>query len=99
MCEISLAPSGNFRLTIPSSAGGSHSVEIPLTMDGVRLLKKTLEARVKEVRPTIGMIASPTAADIHKFLQSQADERRERIAKRAAIADDILELAGIELEL
>lgn len=99
MCEISLAPSGNLALTIPSRKGGSHKVEIPLNMDGLRLLKKTLEARAKESAPTIGMVASPTAYDIHQFLLTQQEKKRERIQRRAAIADDILDLAGIELEL
>ncbi len=99
MCEIALAPSGKLALTIPSASGSSHTVEIPLTLDGLNLIKKTLLARQSEPVTTIGSAASPIAYEINKFLQNKAKERAQKVQEKAALADDLLDLLNIELEL
>lgn len=98
---IFLAPSGAIAVEIPSvlAEGRSHTVEIPLTLAGLSLLKKILVDRQRAVRPTIGMMASPVASDIAAFLAKRDREDRanakanaEAIAQRYALEDIELEL-------
>lgn len=100
MCKIALAPSGAFALTIPSPSGGERTIELPITLGGLKILEKVLrkQADLSAIK-TIGTEASPIAYDIAKYLAKQAEDRATRIARRAAIADEILDLAGITLEL
>lgn len=98
---IFLAPSGSIAVEIPSvlAEGRSHTVEIPLTLAGLSLLKKILVDRQRAARPTIGMMASPVASDIAAFLAKRDREDRanakanaEAVAKRYALEDVELEL-------
>lgn len=67
---ISLAPSGNLLLSIPSvlAEGRSQVLEIPLTLGGLSLIKKILVERSRDPTPSLGKRSMPIAADIHKFL-------------------------------
>lgn len=89
---VSLAPSGNILLTIPSvlAEGRSHSVEIPQTLAGLSLLKKILVERSRDPTPSIGRKSAPVAADIAKFLNDRARE------EAAALSD---RFGGISLDL
>jgi len=89
---ISLAPSGNILVTIPSvlAEGRSHSVEIPNTLAGLSLLKKILVERSRDPIPRIGARSAPVAADIAKFLEDQAHSAAMQTREK---------FGGIELEL
>lgn len=96
---ISLAPSGNLFLEIPSvlAEGRSHTVEIPLSLSGLSLLKKVLTERAKAADLRIGTLASPVASDIERFLRQRQAE--DRIAAREVVKALAPELEEIELEL
>lgn len=98
-CEVSLAPSGNIQLEIPSvlAAGRSHCVEIPLTMNGLSLLKKVLLDRQQSpVTPTIGMMASPVASQVHAFMVKK--ESADRAAAKTT-SDALQSKFNITLDL
>ena len=87
-CTLDLAPSGALLLEIPSvlAEGRSHFVEIPFTLAGLSLIKKTLLARQASTQ-TIGMRGSPTAQQVHQFL-----EQRQREEHKALLIDIVLDL-------
>lgn len=98
---ISLAPSGNLLLELPSvlAEGRSHTVEIPFTLAGLSVLKRTLQNRAQAVTPQqkgVGSAAAPVASDIQKFLAER--ERENRIA-HAQRVNTKYNLDNIELEL
>lgn len=87
--RVSLAASGNIALEIPSvlAEGRSHTVEIPLSLAGLSLLKKILVERAREPVPSLGKKSSPVAADIHAFM-----ERRDRENNAAVISKYNIEI-------
>ena len=88
---ISLAPSGNLLLEIPSvlAEGRSHSVEIPLTLGGISLLKKILIERSRDPLPSIGKRSAPVAADISAFLEKQEREKVTQTLNKFKIEIDL----------
>lgn len=99
---IFLAPSGAIAIEIPSvlAEGRSHTVEVPMTLAGLSIIKKILQDRQKAQRtPTIGTMGSPVASDIQRFLaqreredRAAAKENAMAVAKRYALEDLDLEL-------
>lgn len=101
---ISLAPSGNILLEIPSvlAEGRSHCVEIPFTLAGLSLLKRTLQSRAEAQKSHdlgIGTRASPVASDIHKFLADRAREERIAASESARAIERKYQLENIDLDL
>jgi hypothetical protein len=98
---ISLAASGNIAVEIPSvlAEGRSHTVEIPLTLAGLSLMKKILVERQRTARPTIGMTASPVASDIQAFLAKREREERAATAAHAKAFAKQFNLDEVELDL
>lgn len=99
MCKISLAPSGQMALEIPSPSGGSHTVEIPFTPAGIdalrRILRKQKEAVVRHEK-TLGSDASPNAYQIEKFLREKS---AAEVARKGAISSEILSDLDLTLDL
>lgn len=94
--SLSLAPSGNLLLEIPSvlAEGRSQFVEVPLSIGGLSILKKILKARQEDPRPSLGRASMPTASDIHRFMENEERERRITVAKQIEA-----KYGEIELEL
>lgn len=89
--SLSLAPSGNLLLEIPSvlAEGRSHSVEIPLTLGGLSLLKKILVERSRDPMPSIGKRSAPVAADIASFLEKQEAAKSKATLNKYQIEIDL----------
>lgn len=102
-CTITLAPSGALALSIPSPSGRTQTVEVPCTVEGLRVIRNVLQDRAQEGPKTLGTRSEPTASQIAEFLAEQArdaeETKRRRIAAKAAAADEVLELIGLELDL
>lgn len=101
---ISLAPSGNILLEIPSvlAEGRSHTVEIPFSLAGLSLLKRTLQRRAEAQKSKdlgIGSQASPVASDIQKYLADRAREERAAAGQIVKTLEERYALENIELEL
>jgi hypothetical protein len=74
MCQISLAPGGNLALTIPSTTSErAYTVIIPLTLDGLRLIRDTLRQRTATT--LIAQPGAPTQAMIEAWLQEERQQR------------------------
>lgn len=88
---ISLAPSGNLLIEIPSvlAEGRSHSVEIPFTLGGLSVLKKILVARSRDPLPSIGKPSAPVAADISAYLERQEREKSTKVLDKYKIEIDL----------
>ncbi len=94
--SLSLAPSGNLLLEIPSvlAEGRSQFVEVPFTLGGLSILKKVLTARASDPKPSLGRASMPTASDIARHIENEAKERRITVAKQIEA-----KYGEIELEL
>lgn len=100
---ISLAPDGKLRLLIPSIANEfqTSSIDIAPTADGLRVIVRLLQARMKEKKAYIGTDAHPTRSQVDAWLAAEhaqrAAEAKERAAK--ALADIDVTLASLDLDL
>lgn len=98
--RISLGASGGFVLHVPSTVNGDHEVLVPATPSGISVIRKVLQARVKEEDKRIGNTASPIQFQVEAWL---AEDRRQRAfeeqeAKKTKIIAATLNLDGINLE-
>lgn len=101
---VSIAPSGNLLLEIPSvlAEDRSHRVEIPFTLAGLSVLKRTLQKRQEaqsNKEKGIGSQASPVAADIHRYLADRAREERIVATQHSRDLERKYAIENIELEL
>lgn len=85
--DISLSPEGGLLLTVPSPTGDrTHSVKIPLTLNGVNFLHHLLIVRSKSSDQRIGTAAAPTQEMVDAFLaKKRADEVESAKAKYPSI--------------
>lgn len=91
---INLAGAG-LSLSVPSDVtGGTHSVAVPFTMEGMKIIRKVLMARQREADRRIGNTSSPTQDMVEKWL---SEERRQLAVKPLVIEG--LDLSGIDLDL
>lgn len=97
--DITLSPSGNFVLAVPSEgpkASGVHHVVIPATLSGIQVLKKILSRNAKQ-RGAIGEASAPTQYMIDQWLKADAE------AKAAATAAKFealgLDITSLKIEL
>lgn len=109
--SISLARNGGFHVFIPSDVladGAGHRVFIPLSIDGLKVLRKLLQDRERAVKEKIGHDSHPTQAQIQAFLvalrtQQSLDARVSATQKEIAQAEKIaaivpgLDLSGLGL--
>lgn len=88
---LSLAPSGNLALEIPSvlAEGRSHTVEIPFTLGGLSLLKKILVERSRDSSPSLGKKSAPVAADISAYLERQERQKSTVVLSKYKIEIDL----------
>lgn len=88
---ISLGPNGGFRCFIPSmTKEGGHHVNIPLSTDGLKALRKLLIQREQAIKATIGQDASPTQQMIEQWLrQMQIDREASASAKIKEIVPEV----------
>lgn len=95
--RIGLDSDGNLQLFIPSpaSVGGGHNVSIPATVDGLRLLRETLQAQSLLSDRRLGSAASPTQSDIQALVA--AFKPTVRAAKPEPTLDFEIDLSGLEL--
>lgn len=70
--RLTLTPKGDLGLIIPSPTMGEHTVEIPATYEGIRLIKTILLADKHNVGGKIGSEGAPVASEIEKFLRERA---------------------------
>lgn len=94
--EVMMAPSGHIGLIIPAvDDTAEYTVEIPLSIDGLRLFKTILVAGHYKPKATIGEPAKPVAGDIAKFLAERTPKPPEPIIQRPLDPD----LEDIELDI
>lgn len=96
---ISLGPNSTLALTLPSPAGGTHTVCLPQTPAGLQHLIRILRAAEAEASPTIGKVASPTQHMVDAWLRNDAERRREEAAEALRKAVEGIELDLEDLEL
>lgn len=90
---ISLSGLG-LSITFPSDhTGRTHTVEVPMNLGGLKIIRKALMARQQESDRRIGNHSSPTQQMVNEWLEA---DRRE-LAKKPLIAD--LDLSSIDLDL
>lgn len=96
MSDITITLSGaSFALCVPSDiTGGTHLVQIPFSLEGMKIIRKVLMARQKEADRRIGNASSPTQAMVESWL---ATERR--LAREKPLVIEGLDLSGIDLDL
>jgi hypothetical protein len=76
--SVRLGPSGTMEVHLPSenSPRGSH-VQIPLTLDGLRLLRHILIERQRDHIHRVGRANTPTQQMVHQWLAQAKAEARE----------------------
>lgn len=86
-------------MEIPSvlAEGRSHTIEVPLTLAGLSILKKILVDRQRSAKPSIGTMASPVASDIQRFLRER--EREDRAVAKANAQALVTKYALEDLDL
>ena len=93
-CSISLDPSGQLLLEIPSqTVSGGHSILIPPTEGGLKILLQTLRKRERAIS-RLGDPGSPTQAQVEAWLRQ---DRLERAS--AAKAKTTSQFDGLDIEL
>lgn len=106
--EIILDDDGDMRVHIPGSSGRGHDVYIPLTLEGVRVLKKLLMERKSFEHAKIGEPGSPTNHQIKMWLAREKqtmpkgqptirEKVKERIEKRKVSLDLNIDIGDIQL--
>lgn len=107
---IDLGPNGSFRLQIPNGRSGAkgHHIDIPCTLQGLKILRRTLLAAKGEGSKLIGSDAAPIQHMVEQWLQADraANEllRIEREAAKAAARSVLADLenastSGLDLSL
>lgn len=68
--RISLASSGELALFIPApaTAGGGHTIEVPCTIEGLRLIRETLLRYSAGETPALGSAARPVQSDVQALI-------------------------------
>lgn len=93
-CSISLDPSGQLLLEIPSqTVSGGHSILIPPTEGGLKILTQTLRKREAAIS-RLGDVGSPTQAQVEAWLRQDRAERQEK-AKQKTLGD----FPGLDMEI
>lgn len=91
---ITLSGSG-LALTVPSDvSGATHTLEVPLNLGGLKIIRKVLTARERESDRRIGNASSPTQEMVEKWLS----EERRMLAQKPLVIDG-LDLSNIDLDL
>lgn len=84
---------GEMHAEIPSPSGGTQSILIPMTLDGVRILKRILSAQPHHAHgKKLGTESEPTQALINEWLKA---ERQRNLAKEVEKIEDL----ELEIEL
>jgi hypothetical protein len=80
---IHLRSDGNIGVTVPPSKEGglSHEILVPITLEGVRVLKRLLFIRESQPEATIGQFGAPTRLMIEKWLAEEKEEAQEVFTK------------------
>lgn len=97
--DISLSPSGNFVLAVPSDgprASGVHHVVIPATLSGIQVLKKILSRNAAR-RGAIGEASAPTQYMVDQWLKADADAKAAATVKR--FEELGLDVTSLKIEL
>lgn len=96
MSDVTISLSGNgFALTVPSDLSGrTHTLDIPLNLGGLKIIRKALMARQQETDRRIGTPASPTQSMVEAWL---VEERR--MAREKPLVIEGLDLSNIDLDL
>jgi len=82
---------GDIIAQIPSPSGGEQSVTIPLTLEGLRILKRILSAEPhREFGTRLGTPAEPTQALVNAWLRSE---------RQRTLATEVSDVEDLELEI
>lgn len=95
--SVRLGPNGNMEVHLPSenSPRGSH-VQIPLTLDGLRLLRTILIERQRDSIHRVGRANTPTQQMVHQWLaQAKAEARAQAQVRAAEAVEDLV--PGLDL--
>ncbi|HEY9155563.1 MAG TPA: hypothetical protein VIM69_10550 [Opitutaceae bacterium] len=78
---------GDLACEIPSPSGGTQHITIPLSLDGLRILKRILSAPShRDFGAKLGTDCEPTQALVNEWLKAERQRQRESEAK---ILDDL----------
>lgn len=101
-CTIRLNGAG-FSVTIPSDiSGNTHTLEVPQSLGGLRILRKILSDRQREEDRRIGTGSSPTQQMVEEWLRTEADilrREQEEERKKKLLPDSGIDITGIEIDL
>ena len=83
MSDVTISLSGQgLALTFPSDVSGrTHTLEVPMNIGGLQIIRKALMARQREEDRRLGTQASPTQAMVEEWLATERRERKEAAAK------------------
>lgn len=84
--EISLGKNNTLTAFIPSPAGSVRHVSIPLSIDGLRLLRSILRERGNTM-PRVSEPGSPTQHEIDTWLREMRREATEQAKQKKLIAE------------
>ena len=76
--NIELDPSGGFRLDVPS-VSGTHTITVPCTEKGLRLLRKVLQKYASGGTKKIGHDESPTQWQVEAWLKADAEAKHSEL--------------------
>lgn len=98
---ISLDELGRLSLFLPGVKAEGHHVTIPLTLDGLKVIRKILQERKKTPKATIGMNGSPTQEMVQAFLRDQRAlqgfEKKEEVKAKVKKTIPGLDLSTLTL--
>jgi len=101
-CTISLCAVG-FALTIPSdSSGRTHTIEVPQSVGGLKIIHRVLMDRQRAADRRIGHVASPTQVMVEQWLRIEAENHRKMLEedrKKKLLPDLDIDLSSIDLDL
>lgn len=109
MLEVELSDTGEMRVRVPGTGEGrGHDLYIPITVEGLRVLKRLLIERKSEGDGRIGTAKAPTEHQIKMWLAAEkaavpkgklnvAKEVKAEIARRTILDD--LDLGDLDIKL
>lgn len=85
MLEVELSETGDMRVRIPGSKNGrGHDVYIPISVEGMRILKRLLMERKGQDNVRLGEPGAPTEHTIKMWLAEE--KRRNPVGERRTAA-------------
>lgn len=88
-CSLSLSPSGDLLLSIPSPTGEAQTVLVPFSVEGLRVIRKVLLARESEPDQRLGHWSEPTQSMVEAFLRNERETKAKSFVDKYDIQLEI----------